>query len=355
MSFTPFQTSDRVVNTRMNQFGEEITAQITKFSTYDLYLKAGNLMNTQKPTGAGTLVNFDNVTNVSQLAYTFNYAIPEKLIISKDNRYNLVMPFRSLDSNRAFIFRYVYKHEGVTIFDITRNAISSGTENYTEEFQAINQLTTDIVAEANTTVTLQIYVRTVTGTAGQISLLVNDLNTLGRLSRNEASVIDGLTRDDIIDNLLSTDPLKVLSANQGNVLSSAIGQIGSDLATHKADYAKEPTVFNLTALEGHQTSSPCTYQKKNGFVFIKGEIANSTDTDIPVNTVIIPLSNLPIGFRPSVNISICATGSNSGELTPTNTAGGLLTDEGTIILKNTYSAARRIAFSATYYVGGGTV
>lgn len=216
MSFTQFQTTDRVIDDRMNLFGNELISQITKYSTYDLYLKQANLMNTQKPTGAGSLITFANVTETEQLAFTFNYAIPEQLIISRDNRYNLVIPFEGLESNRSYIFRYVYTHEGTTIFDITRNAVTTVTGKFTAEFQALNQNDVDIIAEANSTVTLRIYVKTVAGTDSQISLLVNDVNTLGRLSRNEATAIISA------DNVLMPDGV--------TAVSSAIGQITHDIA-----------------------------------------------------------------------------------------------------------------------------
>ena len=210
MGFTDFETSDRVLNTRMNTFGNELLSEISKYSTYDLYLKQGNLMNPQKPTGVGTEVTFANVTGIEQLAYTFNYAIPENLIISKDNRYNLVIPFKQLDTNRSFVFRFLYKHEGTVIFDITRNAVTTATGDLTVEFQALNQNIVDITALANTTVTLQIFVKTLTGTDAQISLLVNDVNALGRLSRNESTAI------------VSAD--NVLMPDGTTSVSSAIGQ-----------------------------------------------------------------------------------------------------------------------------------
>ena len=78
--------------------------------------------------------------------------------------------------------------------------------------------------------------------------------TSGQLLYNKSGKLGSV---DIVDNLLSIDPDKPLSANQGKVLksliddnSSAIGQNASDLNAHKAESVnKTAIVNNLLATE----------------------------------------------------------------------------------------------------------
>lgn len=308
MSFTQFQTTDRVIDDRMNLFGNELISQITKYSTYDLYLKAGNLMNTQKPTGAGSLVTFANVTGTEQLAFTFNYAIPEQLIISRDNRYNMVIPFEGLEGNRSYIFRYVYTHEGTTIFDITRNAVTTSTGKFTAEFQALNQNDVDIIAEANSTVALRIYVKTVAGTDAQISLLVNDVNALGRLSRNEATAV--ITTDNVYEGDKTQETIN-------SEFSSAIGQKANSANAELTGTAK---------LNGKEIATTESYimqasDMRNGWQIWAGvynPIINKTGRLVTISggAVINPsvganlqaIFNIPIQYRSTISsASVCSS------------------------------------------------
>lgn len=187
MAFTRILKSDRVKADRVNQLGDEISAEILKFSTFDLYLKTGNSMNAVKPTGAGTEI-LTAVGTTEAKIYNFNYALGAETTISKDNRYSFVLPFTRLDTNKTYTFRYVLKVGANTLINVTKNPIAPSVVGYAVEFVSVNQLDIDFVAPVGTAVTLEVWAKSSIADT-EIGLLVNDINTMARTSRNEAIAI----------------------------------------------------------------------------------------------------------------------------------------------------------------------
>ena len=109
--------------------------------------------------------------------------------------------------------------------------------------------------------------------------------TMQKLATALANTINGNTSN-IGDLATLTTTEKTNLVGAVNELVSQSAQIEQDLTDLTTDYEKDATQYSLTALSGYRIINTCTYQKNNGFVFVKGEIANATDTDIPLNNYI---------------------------------------------------------------------
>ena len=154
--------------------------------------------------------------------------------------------------------------------------------------------------------------------------------------------------DDILDLMSYVGDLENLDTIEKANLVLALNEIYQELAAHKADYAKEATMFTIESDNIYQRTD-CVYYKKNGFVYLSlSSIQKKDATAFEIGEIV---ATLPVGFRPKQTAHVqgmAQTGAKRNSISLT------VYDSGPVQIGET-SSDTAIRLSVSYYAGGGTV